>query len=49
MTQINKKEWINPEIKELGKAIDHIEGGDPDGDPKVFGTGDQFAVNNLTT
>ena len=49
MTQKNKKDWIIPEIKELGKSIDLIEGGEDGTDPKIFGSGDQFAVNNLTT
>ena len=48
MTKKHKAEWINPEIKDLGKATDLIEGGEG-GDPKFLGTGDQFAVNNLTT
>lgn len=49
MTQISKKDWIEPEIKDLGKAKDLIKGGAPGDDPKTFGSGDQFAVNDLTT
>jgi len=49
MTQKNKSDWIDPVIKDLGNATDLIEGGIDGGDPKVLGTGDQFAVNNLTT
>lgn len=49
MTQKNKSEWIDPVINELGKATDLIEGGQPGQDPKTIGTGDQFAVNDLTT
>ena len=49
MTQNNKKDWVEPVINELGKAIDLIEGGEFGNDPKIFGSGDQFAVNNLTT
>ena len=49
MTQKNKKDWIKPEIKDLGEAKDLIKGGAPGEDPKTFGSGDQFAVNDLTT
>ena len=49
MTQKNKAEWIDPTITILGEAKDLIEGGAPGEDPKTFGTGDQFAVNDLTT
>ena len=36
-------------IKELGSAKSLIKGGNEGSDPKVIGTGDQFAVNDLTT
>jgi len=41
--------WQKPELKDLGKAKDLIKGGAPGVDPKVFGTGDAFVENNLTT
>ena len=43
------KKWTKPEIKVLGDAKQLIKGGTPGSDPKVLGTGDQFAVNDLTT
>ena len=49
MTQKNKSDWIDPIIKDLGEAKDLIKGGIEGSDPKVFGSGDQFAVNDLTT
>ncbi len=49
MTQKIKKDWIEPEIKDLGEAKDLIKGGNEGQDPKIFGSGDQFAVNDLTT
>ena len=49
MTDKIKKDWIEPAIKELGEAKDLIKGGAQGQDPKVFGSGDQFAVNDLTT
>ena len=49
MTQKIKSDWIEPVIEDLGDATDLIEGGIPGGDPKVLGSGDQFAVNDLTT
>ena len=49
MTYLEKANWIKPEIKDLGNAKDLIEGGAPGEDPKTFGSGDQFAVNDLTT
>ena len=49
MTQKNKKDWIKPEIKDLGEDKDLIKGGAPGEDTKTFGSGDQFAVNDLTT
>ena len=49
MTQKNKSDWIDPIIKDLGKATDLIEGGAPGEDPKTFGSSDQFAINDLTT
>ena len=48
MTVKHKAKWINPEIMDLGNANDLIKGGEG-GDPKFLGTGDEFAVNNLTT
>ena len=48
----NKKtqfSWEKPSLKGLGKAKDVIKGGAPGTDPKVFGTGDQFVENDLTT
>ena len=49
MTQNNKSNWIDPKIEDLGKATDLIDGGIEGGDPKIIGSGDQFAVNDLTT
>tara|TARA_Y100000768_G_C23850453_1_gene620697 strand:- start:158 stop:307 length:150 start_codon:yes stop_codon:yes gene_type:complete len=49
MSRNIKKDWIEPVIKELGEAKDLIKGGAPGEDPKTFGAGDQFAVNDLTT
>lgn len=40
--------WEKPEIKELGNASDITKGGEGN-DPKFIGSGDQFAVNDLTT
>tara|TARA_X000000950_G_scaffold41103_1_gene44821 strand:+ start:11850 stop:12002 length:153 start_codon:yes stop_codon:yes gene_type:complete len=45
-TQIS---WEKPTIERLGKARDIIKGGAPGQDPKVFGTGDAFVENDLTT
>lgn len=46
---MSKKEaWVKPEIKELGDLISLTEGGEG-GDPKFLGSGDQFAVNDLST
>ncbi len=49
MTQKNKTDWVKPVINDLGEAKDLIKGGAPGEDPKTFGSGDQFAVNDLTT
>ena len=49
MTQKIKSDWIEPVIEDLGDATDLIEGGIEGGDPKILGSGDQFAVNDLTT
>ena len=44
----DKLNWVEPEINNIGNAVEITEGGGG-GDPKFFGTGDQFAVNDLTT
>jgi len=49
MKQRYKSDWVDPSIKDLGNATDLIEGGIEGGDPKILGSGDQFAVNDLTT
>lgn len=43
-----KDKWIEPQIKELGDILELTQGGEG-GDPKFLGTGDAFAVNDLTT
>ena len=44
----DKLVWVKPEIKNLGNAADITKGGEGN-DPKFIGSGDQFAVNDLTT
>ncbi len=49
MKKMEKINWIKPHIIELGSAKSLIKGGNEGSDPKIIGTGDQFAVNDLTT
>ena len=47
--EMNEKDkWIEPQVTELGDILDLTQGGEG-GDPKFLGSGDAFAINDLTT
>lgn len=48
MNMSEKDKWIEPQVVELGDILDITQGGQG-GDPKFIGSGDQFAINDLST